>query len=212
MKTGIMGGTFDPIHIGHLILAEKAYEQFHLDRVLFIPAGNPPHKQNREGRATDIQRVEMVKLAIAGNPHFSLCLDEMTEEGYSYTYLTLERLKRANPDDEYYFIIGADSLRDFHTWREPARICAAAGLLAAVRDHMPKQEIEKKMNVLRKDYSADISLLEIPNMDVASHTIRSWIAEGKSIRYYLPDSVIQYIKNNRIYSEDKRFDGYGQEI
>lgn len=212
-----MGGTFDPIHIGHLILAEKAYEQFHLDRILFLPAGNPPHKRHREGRATDAQRIEMVKLAIAGNPHFSLCLDEMREEGYSYTYLTLERLKQANPDEEYYFIIGADSLRDFPTWREPARICAAAGLLAAVRDHISANEMEETINRLRREYAADISLLEIPNMDVASHTLRSWIEEDKSVRYYIPDTVVQYIYENHIYAKkgseygkDKRFDRDGK--
>ena len=112
-KIGIMGGTFDPIHIGHLILAEKAYQQFKLDRILFMPAGNPPHKQNREGRATDAQRIEMVRRAIADNAHFELSLDEMNADGYSYTYRTLERLKGQNPDTEYYFIIGADSLFDF---------------------------------------------------------------------------------------------------
>ena len=91
-KIGIMGGTFDPIHVGHLILGEKAYEQLHLDKVWFMPSGNPPHKQNRDGRASDEQRVEMVKKAISGNPHFELSLIEMNEEGYtsvSYTHLTL---------------------------------------------------------------------------------------------------------------------------
>ena len=109
-KIGIMGGTFDPIHMGHLILGEIAYEQFSLDKVLFMPAGNPPHKQKRLGRASEKQRIEMVKLAIADNPHFELSLEEMNLEGYSYTYRTLERLNFKNPDTKYYFIIGADSL------------------------------------------------------------------------------------------------------
>ena len=87
-RIGIMGGTFDPIHMGHLILGEKAYEQFSLDQVLFMPAGNPPHKRNRAGRASDEQRVEMVRRAINGNPHFALSLIEMNEEGYTYTYRT----------------------------------------------------------------------------------------------------------------------------
>ena len=89
-----MGGTFDPIHVGHLILGEKAYEQLNLDKVWFMPSGNPPHKQNRMGRATDEQRIAMVQKAIAGNPHFELSLIEMHEEGYSYTYRTLESLKK----------------------------------------------------------------------------------------------------------------------
>ena len=87
-KIGIMGGTFDPIHMGHLILGEKAYEQLELDKVLFMPCGNPPHKRNRKGRATDEQRAEMVRLAIEDNPHFELSLIEMHEEGYTYTYRT----------------------------------------------------------------------------------------------------------------------------
>ena len=87
-KIGIMGGTFDPIHIGHLILGEKTYEQLGLDKILFMPAGNPPHKQNRIGRATDAQRVSMVEKAISGNPHFELSLTEMNDKGFTYTYHT----------------------------------------------------------------------------------------------------------------------------
>ena len=120
-KIGIMGGPFDPIHVGHLILGEKAYEQLGLDRVWFMPSGNPPHKRNRKGQASNEQRVSMVKKAIAGNPHFELSLIEMNEDGYTYTYRTLERLKEENPDTDYYFIIGADSLYDFATWKKPER-------------------------------------------------------------------------------------------
>lgn len=109
-KIGIMGGTFDPIHMGHLILGEQSYEQFQLDKVLFMPSGNPPHKRDRAGRASDNQRVDMVRLAIEDNPHFELSLAEMHETGYTYTYRTLEELKEYNPDTDYYFIIGADSL------------------------------------------------------------------------------------------------------
>ena len=118
-RVGIMGGTFDPIHIGHLILGETAYEQFDLDQVLFMPAGNPPHKRNRLHRATDEQRSEMVRRAIASNPHFSLSLEEMNEDGFTYTYRTLERLRAEHPDTDYFFILGADSLFDFDKWREP---------------------------------------------------------------------------------------------
>ena len=96
-KIGIMGGTFDPIHIGHLILGEAAYEQFGLDEVWFLPAGNPPHKRNRAGRAKDAQRVEMVRRAIASNPHFVLCTKEMKDEGYTYSYRTLEAMRKEHP-------------------------------------------------------------------------------------------------------------------
>ena len=124
-KVGIMGGTFDPVHIGHLILGESAYTQFGLDRVLFMPSGNPPHKQKRDG-ATNDQRVDMVRLAIRGNPHFELSLEEMHEDGYTYTKETLKRLTGENPDTDYFFIMGADSLFDFDDWMCPdeiAKLC-----------------------------------------------------------------------------------------
>ena len=108
-KIGIMGGTFDPIHIGHLILGETAYQQFHLDKVLFMPAGNPPHKRERKDRADNAQRTEMVRRAITSNVHFELSLEEMEKKGLSYTYETLEHLKATHPDTDYYFILGADS-------------------------------------------------------------------------------------------------------
>ena len=118
-----MGGTFDPIHIGHLILGESAWQQLGLDYVIYLPAGNPPHKQHREGRATDRQRMDMVQLATAENPHFIVSDFEMNEDGFTYTYRTLEHMRKEYPGAEIYFIIGADSLFDFDTWREPQKIC-----------------------------------------------------------------------------------------
>ena len=104
-KIGIMGGTFDPIHIGHLILGEAAYEQFGLDEVWFLPAGNPPHKRNRAGQAKDAQRVEMVRRAIASNPHFVLCTKEMEDEGYTYSYRTLEAMRKEHPGTEFTLLL-----------------------------------------------------------------------------------------------------------
>ena len=198
-KIGIMGGTFDPIHMGHLILGEKAYEQLGLDKVLFMPCGNPPHKRNRKGRATDEQRAEMVRLAIKDNPHFELSLIEMHEEGYTYTYRTLEQLNAANPDTEYYFIIGADSLYNFDTWREPGRICQEAVLVVATRDHTPLKELDQQMKLLAQKYNGKFIRLDTMNIDVSSHQIRQWISEEKSLKYYVPDKVISYMKENGIY-------------
>lgn len=198
-KIGIMGGTFDPVHISHLILGEKAYEQFDLDQVLFMPAGNPPHKQNREGRATDEQRVEMVRRAISGNTHFELSLEEMNADGYSYTYLTLERLKRQNPKAEYYFIIGADSLFDFDGWREPEKICRTAVILVAPRNHVAEEKLMKQMEYLGKKYCGDFRKLDCPNLDISSKMLREWIPDQKNIRYYVPDPVYEYIQEQRIY-------------
>ncbi len=198
-KIGIMGGTFDPIHIGHLILGEKAYQQFGLEKIMFMPSGNPPHKQHREGRATDEQRVEMVRRAIEDNPHFALSLEEMNADGYSYTYRTLERLKGQNPGVEYYFIIGADSLFDFDGWKEPGRICQVAKLLVAGRNHVEKPRLISQMKYLGEKYNGEFFLLDIPNLDISSKMLRKWIAESESILYYVPDSVYTYIKEQKIY-------------
>jgi nicotinate-nucleotide adenylyltransferase len=200
-KIGIMGGTFDPIHVGHLILGERAYEQLKLDKVLFMPSGNPPHKKNRIGRASDEQRVEMVTRAIADNPHFELSLTEMNEDGYSYTYRTLEMLKSQHPDTDYYFIIGADSLYDFHTWREPGRICGACSIVAATRNHTPAEQLSLQMKKLEAQFGGHFLRLDTMNIDISSHLVRQWITEGKSLKYYVPDEVIAYIREHSIYED-----------
>ena len=200
-RIGIMGGTFDPIHIGHLILGETAYHQFHLDNVLFMPAGNPPHKQDRENRATDSQRVEMVRLAIASNPHFTLSMEEMHSEGYSYTYRTLERLKKRYPDTEYYFILGADSLYTFDEWKEPARILGACTILVGTRNHTSDEKLDRVIEHLEEKYHGQIEKLESLNIDISSKMIRSLIEKGRSLAYYVPDQVIEYIQKNNIYKD-----------
>lgn len=200
-RIGIMGGTFDPIHIGHLILGETAYHQFHLDNVLFMPAGNPPHKQDRGNRATDSQRVEMVRLAIASNPHFTLSMEEMHREGYSYTYRTLERLKKRYPDTEYYFILGADSLYTFDEWKEPARILGACTILVGTRNHTSDEKLDRVIEHLEEKYHGQIEKLESLNIDISSKMIRSWIEKGRSLAYYVPDQVIEYIQKNNIYKD-----------
>ena len=198
-RIGIMGGTFDPIHIGHLILAEKAYEELDLDEVWFMPSGNPPHKQNRAGRASDKQRVEMVRRAIADNPHFRLSTEEMHPDGYTYTYETLERLHEKYPDYIYYFIIGADSLFNFDTWMEPERICHEAVLVVATRDHTPLRELDQQMQLLSQKYNGNFIRLDTMNIDVSSELLRSWHESGQSLRYYVPQPVISYIEKNDIY-------------
>lgn len=198
-RIGLMGGTFDPIHIGHLILGETAYEQFALDRVIYMPAGNPPHKRHREGRATDEERYEMVKLAIDSNPHFSISDFEMNEDGYSYTYRTLEAIRGRHPDWKLYFIIGADSLFDFDTWREPQRICDNCSLIVATRNHTATELLDERIESVRRRYHAEIDKLESENIDCSSNMIRDWVGNGRSIRYYVTDPVRKYIEEHRIY-------------
>ena len=200
-KIGIMGGTFDPIHIGHLILGEMAYEQFSLDKVLFMPSGNPPHKTHRTGCASDEQRIAMVALAIKDNPHFELSLAEMNTDGYSYTYQTLERLSAQNPDVQYYFIIGADSLCDFDKWREPKRICQATNIVVATRNHMDNSKLDAKIDYLRQEFDGTIFKLDSLNIDVSSGMLREGIADGRTVKYYILDTVNDYIKANDIYQQ-----------
>ena len=200
-KVGIMGGTFDPIHIGHLILGESAWEQFGLEKVLFMPSGNPPHKTDRHG-ATNEQRVEMVRRAIASNDHFELSLEEMHEQGYVYTKETLKRLHSEHPDTDYYFIMGADSVLSFHMWNGPQEICDQCILVAAVRDQMPAEELDDQILKLKEMYHADIRKLESPNLDISSHTIRERCMRGESIRYYVPDVVRLYIQDEEIYGNN----------
>lgn len=202
-KVGIMGGTFDPIHVGHLILGESAYEQFDLNEVLFMPSGNPPHKKNREGRATLQERIEMVRLAVEGNCHFTLSLEEAHENGYTYTKETLTRLTREHPDTEYYFIMGADSLFSFEQWRDPAAISRLASLVVAARDGIDDAKLNQAIAHVKEQFKADIHKLSTPNMDVSSQMLRSRIADGQTVRYYLPDAVLSYITQKKLYRKIK---------
>ena len=200
-RVGIMGGTFDPIHNGHLVLAERAYEQFNLEHILFLPSGNPPHKRERFGGASDADRLEMVRLAIGGNAHFVLDDEEMYRNGYSYTKDTLRILNEVHPDTEFYFIIGADSLMAFDTWMNPECIAKLCVLVAAVRDGLDHTAMYETMAQLKERYGADVRLLETPELDIASSRLRAWCREGRSLRYYVPDSVYEYISANHLYQE-----------
>lgn len=197
-KVGILGGTFDPIHTGHLILAEAAYEAFSLDYVLIMPNGNPPHKAGQVN-ATMLQRTHMAELAVADNPHLRVSDFEKTPQDYHYTYETLEFLTKNNPDTDYYFILGADSLVHFHTWMEPQRICDCCRILAAVRDGMKPLELESWIGALSKRFGARIYPLETTNIDISSNMIRERVQNHRSIRYYVPACVEAYIYAEGLY-------------
>ena len=197
-KIGIMGGTFNPIHFGHLFLAENAYEQLGLDLVLFIPSKNPPHKTKPED-ITEQQRIDMIQLAIQENPHFALSTIEMEREGMTYTADTMTILKEQNPDIEYYFIIGADSLFLMHKWYQPQVIFDNCTVAAANRDHADKVALTKQIQLLKKQFDANIILIDMPTVQVSSCNIRERVAARKSIRYYLPGSVLEYIESKHLY-------------
>lgn len=196
-KVGIMGGTFNPIHQGHLILAEQAYEQFGLDHVLFMPSKNPPHK-NKSELLSDEHRTNMVMLAINKNPHFAISTLELEREGTTYTADTLNYLTKKHSDTMYYFIVGADSLFSMQNWMEPQTIFHLSTIIVAGRD-TTNVEVENHIEYLNKTFGAHILQLSMPNIEISSRIIRERIAENKTIRYFIPDEVIAYIKKNSLY-------------
>ncbi|GHU40444.1 nicotinate-nicotinamide nucleotide adenylyltransferase [Clostridia bacterium] len=201
-KIGILGGTFDPIHYGHLLLAECAAEQFSLEQVLFLPAGTPPHKIEKP--ITDAKwRSEMIELAIADNSRFSISTLETRSAEISYTYKTLENLKEQSPDTQFFFILGGDSLFEFETWYLPERILAAATILAAVREDLDGERFDRQIALLKERFEgAFIERLNTPNVGISSRKIRTLISEGKSVRYMLPEVVIDYIREKGLYSTE----------
>ncbi len=199
-KVGIMGGTFNPIHNGHLLIAENAYEQLGLNEVRFVPTGKAPHKQGQH-IINGADRMRMVELAIAGNPAFSVDDRELRSDRLSYSYLTLEQLRAEASDDRLYFIMGGDSLRDFKTWYHPERICRCATLVAAIRDACDREHLEMYAKELREQYAADVCLIDTPNLSVTSSELRLRAATGRSIRYQVPDAVRDYILEKQLYQE-----------
>jgi len=183
MRTGILGGSFDPIHHGHLILARAALEELGLERLLFIPAKLSPHKTDAKP-ATAQDRLAMVQLAIAGEPRFELCDLELHRPPPSYTVDTLRELRAAHPDAELTLLIGADHVAKFETWREPHEIRRLAKIAILDRAH---QAAEHPWPVVRR------------LIDISSTDLRARVAAGRSIRYLTPDPVCDYIATQGLY-------------
>lgn len=197
-KVGILGGTFNPIHLGHLLLAETAKETFLLDEIMFIPSGHPYLKANKDV-ADKKMRLEMTRLAISSNPEFSLSSMEVEREGNTYTFETLLELKRQHPNTAFYFIMGADSLYNLDLWKHPEIICSNCVILAAVRDNKKPKDLKAQIEFLEEKYLAKIKLLPLKEITISSTDIRNRMKEKKSIRYMVPDKVIDYIIENHVY-------------
>lgn len=197
-KVGIMGGTFNPIHNGHLLLAESAYYQFDLDEVLIMPTKNTYYKAMPKGVTQD-DRVNMIQAAIADNPHFVLSKEELNREGTTYTVDTLKNLTGRHPDYEYYFIMGADSLYHLESWVEAELIMQMAVIIVAGRGSAGSTSLESQIEYLEEKFDARIHKLDAPMLDISSNDIRRRIAKGKSIRYLIPDCVREYILKNNTY-------------
>ncbi len=213
-KIGILGGTFNPIHLGHLQIAYAALAQFHLDQVLFIPAGQPPHKDIFQGVGA-WQRYEMVQEAIQDEPAFAISDMEIRSEGKSYTYRTLRYLTRHHPENQYYFILGEDSLESFSTWRNPQAICDCAQILAAVRQDLGEtdnRKLEEEIEHCRSRFGPVFHLLHTENFPVSSTRIRQEISSGNRdenlLRQWLPDRVLAYIQKYHLY----RTEGNGMDL
>lgn len=196
MTIGIIGGTFDPIHIGHLIAAEQARTKLELTEVLFMPAGQPWFKANN-GITSAYHREEMVRLAISSNPNFKLCTVEIGRTGPSYTIDTMVELHDRQEVDNPYFILGSDSIEGFPLWKEPAKLLQICRLVVVSRSgsQMDLSSLEAAVPGLLDN----VTLLEMPVIDISSSNIRRRIAQGVSFRYLVPVEVQQYIIKNRLY-------------
>ena len=196
-RLGIMGGTFDPIHNGHLVAAEQARCALDLDIVLFMPAGNPAFKQDRSVTNPE-DRYAMTLLATSDNPLFLASRYEVDREGVTYTVDTLQRLRDTYPRNvELYFITGADAIVDIITWRDAARLATLATLVGATR---PGYDLERARKVLSgSGLDFDVRYLEVPALAISSSYLRDRVRQGQSLRYLTPDSVIGYINKHHLY-------------
>lgn len=198
-KIGIMGGTFNPIHIGHLLLAQTALTEEKLDSILFMPSGQSYMKNKKEILDAG-KRLKMTELAIADNPAFIVSDMEIKRVGNTYTCDTLEQLRQENPQCEYFFIMGADCLFSIEKWKNPQKIFDNCTILAAVRNGVEISVMEARCRELSERYQAKVRLLSFPETAISSTDIRQLLADGKSIRYMVPDTVRLYIEKNKFYN------------
>lgn len=198
MQIGIFGGTFDPIHLGHLIVAEAVRVQVGLDKVIFIPAGDPWLKSERDVTGGGY-RSAMVKLAIESNPHFEMSRMELDRPGPSYTVDTLDELKSTlGNEDSLYFIVGPDALAAFHRWKEPERLVKMCTIIAVRRPGVSGIDIAT-LEAEMPEVSGRIKQVDVPLIGISSTTIRSLVADGLSIRYLVPHEVEEYISQYKLY-------------
>lgn len=192
MKIGIYGGTFDPVHLGHLILAETVREFAGLDQVWFVPANLNPHKQGQAVTPAKA-RLEMLRFALAGNPYFQLSEIEIRRTGPSYMFETMQSIRQKQAEDELFLMVGADALTDFPQWREPGLILEMAQLIAVNRGREPV--------AIPDDIPADrVLLCNMPAIEISATSIRDKCANGLSIRYLTPRPVELFIRTNHLYS------------
>jgi len=202
LKLGIIGGSFDPIHFGHLIIAEYARVSLSLDKLIFIPTGIHPLKSNRKISQPNL-RMEMISLAIKSNPYFDLSSLEVDRAIISYTVDTLSLLKEEYGSYELYFIIGTDILFEIDRWKEFRELPRLCKLVLFHRAGDKEQEIEKRIEELRLGHGLEFVRLESPKIEISSTEIRNRLRKGQSIKYLLPEEVENFITHHRLYMEEK---------
>lgn len=200
MRIGVFGGTFDPVHLGHLIVAEQAREQAELDRVWFVPSARPPHKLDREVTSFD-RRAEMLAIALAGQePRFRVEPCEKDRPGPSFTADTLDDLHSAHPNDDWFLILGADSIKDLPIWRDPVRIIDRATILVAARPGHPVWSATELAFALEIEASrVRVQVVDVPLIDISSSDLRLRAAEGRSLLYQVPRAVEVYVREKKLY-------------
>lgn len=200
-RLGILGGTFDPVHYGHLVIAEEVYAALDLAEMVFVPAGHPPHKPNSMV-ATAHHRLAMLELAIASNPHFSISRVDLERPGPSYTVETLRLLRRQwGEQAALYFLIGWDSLEEFLTWRDPAGILEQLSYLVAVRrpGYAEASGYRASLEARLPGITQRLLVVPVPQLEISSTELRERVAEGRPIKYQLPESVEHYIEQHKLY-------------
>ena len=203
LRLGIMGGTFNPIHHGHLVMAEEVRNKFGLDKVIFVPTGNPPHKDSQELAAAQ-DRYLMTVLATMTNLYFEVSPLEIERQGVSYTIDTIKEFKKTyGKSTKIYFITGADAILSIFTWKNMEDLLESCSFIAATRPGYCLQELKSKIEAINPAYLKHIHLVEVPGIAVSSTDVRERIREGKPIKYLMPETVESYIIKNKLY-EDPR--------
>lgn len=196
-RIGLMGGTFDPIHNGHLVTAESAADRFGLEEVIFVPTGIPPHKEDEQITSPE-DRYNMVLLATINNPRFSVSRYEINKTGPSYTIETVQHFKNLNRSKKLFFITGADAILQLPTWKEPQKLLATIEFIAATR---PGYSLKNLQAGLYQQYRSTIHILEIPGIAISSTEIRKRVKTGESIKYLVPPEVESYIYKHALYTK-----------
>ena len=201
IRFAVMGGTFDPIHYGHLVTAEAVRDEYKLDKVLFMPSGTPPHKMNRTTSDSD-HRYLMTAFATITNPYFEVSRAEIDRTGITYTVDTIEELRKDYGENaEIYFITGADAILEIFTWRNVERLFKMCFFVAATRPGIHGKDMEEKLNEIEAIYRKKIFSIEVPSLAISSTDIRNRIKNSKTVRYLLPESVENYIRKKGLYLE-----------